>query len=695
MINVTLKAKVILLSIISIFTISVLIILLASYDIVTLNTENLEKSKADLLDSRRAQIKTQVDTASKAIESFYNDSKGENVANSIKKKSLEFREVLTNFYNTNKDKYTREELETGLKRLIRSYRYDSGVGYYWINDFDYKMVMHPIKPSLEGKIFNNTSSLSFVALAVDALKKSGKESAIISYEFIHPKTKVAESKISNVFVFKPFNWIIGTGAYKSHLERKLKAQAKKVIDNLRYGDGGYFWINDINAKMISHPKKELEGKNFATADFAKLGIKIAKTTGEGYAEYSFPKASGTKPEHKIAYIKYFPEWKWMIGTGVYIDDLEKKAIEMEKESSEKLSTMMIEMIELSLIAAIVLSIAAILFANNSISKPINRFKEKMLEISANHDLTQTINTKGSPAEIQSIEKSFNILLKSLQELIATSKNSATENASIAYQLSATATSVGDNVESSVVIVEEATTQAKDVEFEITNAIIDAKSSKEDIIKANDNLGTARDDIIALTSKVQATAETELELAHNMESLSKDASEVKTVLVVISDIADQTNLLALNAAIEAARAGEHGRGFAVVADEVRKLAERTQKTLAEINATINVVVQSIEEASSQMSTNSDEIQKLANLADGVEERINSTVEIVLEAVEVSDTTVSKFESTGERVKRIVEKVDQINEISSTNARSVEEIASATEHLNKLTTNLNSKLQTFKT
>ena len=333
--NLTIKTKVVLLSIISIFMISFFIIALSAYDIVSLNTQNIEQSKEDLLKSRKYQIKTQIETASKAIESFYNDSKGNNVANSIKKKSIEFENILMSFYNTNKDNYTQEELETGLKRLIKSYRYDDGVGYYWINDLDYKMIMHPIKPSLDGKVFKDTPKVPFVELAVDAIKKSGQQNAIISYDFMHPKTNVYESKISSVFVFKPFNWIIGTGAYKSHLEKKLKERAKKVIDNLRYGKDGYFWINDMDGIMISHPKKKLEGKSFADAEFVILGKKIANSRGEGYADYSFPKAGSSKPEPKTSYIKYFPEWKWMIGTGLYIDDIDKKAKQMEIESDEE------------------------------------------------------------------------------------------------------------------------------------------------------------------------------------------------------------------------------------------------------------------------------------------------------------------------------------------------------------------------
>jgi methyl-accepting chemotaxis protein len=330
----------------------------------------------------------------------------------------------------------------------------------------------------------------------------------------------------------------------------------------------------------------------------------------------------------------------------------------------------------------------------SVIKPLDRFKTKILEISTNHDLSQRIDTN-APSEIMDMGKSLNTLLCSLQELIATSKNSSTENASISYELSTTALEVGNNVKNSVSIIEEATSKAKLAQNEILHVMEEAQESKADIVKANENLETARDNIISLTSKVQETAQSELELAQNMQNLSKEANEVKIILVIIGDIADQTNLLALNAAIEAARAGEHGRGFAVVADEVRKLAERTQKTLSEINATISVVVQSIEDASTNMSTNSEEIQELASIAQGVEQNINETVEIVNQAVSANDNTVKDFEATSKDVETIIEKIDEINDISLTNARSVDNIASAAEHLSVLTNDLNSELETFKT
>ena len=223
----------------------------------------------------------------------------------------------------------------------------------------------------------------------------------------------------------------------------------------------------------------------------------------------------------------------------------------------------------------------------------------------------------------------------------------------------------------------------------------AKSGKDDLSKALGYVDEANRAISNLTSEIMQTAQTEGEMANRIDQLSKDAEQVKSVLVVINDIADQTNLLALNAAIEAARAGEHGRGFAVVADEVRQLAERTQRSLTEINATINVIVQAISDSSEQMSSNSKQIQELTGVASSVEHTIQEMSNVMSAAIGLSDKTIQDYINTGKNIDDIVKNIDGINVISTENARSVEEIAAAAEHLNKMTDTLNAKLGEFRT
>lgn len=327
-------------------------------------------------------------------------------------------------------------------------------------------------------------------------------------------------------------------------------------------------------------------------------------------------------------------------------------------------------------------------------KPLNAFKDKLRQVSQNKDITLSLDNN-APLELSEMADSVNSLLSSLQQLINTAKQSSTENASIAHELSTSSLGVGTNVERSVVIINDTRDQAVSVDTEITASIADAHVSKEDMLKANNTLVGARDEIVRLTKNVQITVDREMALAKAVASLSEETEEVRNILEVISHIAEQTNLLALNAAIEAARAGEHGRGFAVVADEVRGLAGHTQASLGKINETINLVISSIANVSTDMDTNSAEIQKLAEIASAVDDSINDTVAIVQKATEAGDKTVIDFESTGIKVSSIVEKIAEINTISSTNARSVEEIASAAEHLNSMTENLNSQLESFKT
>ncbi|MDY0116897.1 MAG: methyl-accepting chemotaxis protein [Sulfurimonadaceae bacterium] len=331
----------------------------------------------------------------------------------------------------------------------------------------------------------------------------------------------------------------------------------------------------------------------------------------------------------------------------------------------------------------------------SITCPINSIVTATQDlVSGAGDLTQRIDEK-SEDEIGICSKSINRFISKTQELVEEAKKLSVENNSTSHELYITANNVKEKVQQTTKLLQETITHAKSVQSELQNSLNFAKSSKEEILDANADLTHANKDIATLITKVQKSAEEEVQLAHKISNLAVEAASVKHILEVINDIADQTNLLALNAAIEAARAGEHGRGFAVVADEVRKLAERTQRSLVEINSTISVIVQSINDASEDMNTNSEEVEALSQIATMVEVKLEKVVTKMATAVGMTDQTVNDFIKTGEEVQIIVTQIMDVGTIGEQNTKSAEEIATAANQLGLLTQNLCDKLDNFKT
>jgi len=350
------------------------------------------------------------------------------------------------------------------------------------------------------------------------------------------------------------------------------------------------------------------------------------------------------------------------------------------------------MIGLSLLVIGLVLFTSILIRRNII-QGVHIIRDSMITFVKDKSLNFRINyTKKN--ELKDITDSFNALITTLEQTIVDAKNSSSENASVSHELGATSMQIGRNAEKSTSIVENTIQEIATIKTFVQETATLSEHMKQSIMDAGQKLDQAKDEVITLRNEVGLASESETALATKLEQMSSDAEQVKQILTVISDIADQTNLLALNAAIEAARAGEHGRGFAVVADEVRKLAERTQNSLTEINATINVIVQSIVDSSEQMGKNAKNIQRLADVSTGVEKTIIGTTTVMQESVVSVTTSAKNSIQIASDTDRIVSMVTNINSLTSENARSVEEIASAADHLSKLAENLNGKLNQFK-
>jgi methyl-accepting chemotaxis protein len=292
------------------------------------------------------------------------------------------------------------------------------------------------------------------------------------------------------------------------------------------------------------------------------------------------------------------------------------------------------------------------------------------------------------------QKQINFVGESLESIVKQVKDSVNATASASSQISSSSEEMAAGAQ-------EQSAQAGEVASaveQMTKTIYETSHNAEEATKAAQKAGeVAKEggDVVHQTvDGMIRIAEVVKQSAATVEALGKSSDQIGEIVQVIDDIADQTNLLALNAAIEAARAGEQGRGFAVVADEVRKLAERTTKATKEIAMMIKQIQKDTTGAVESMQVGTAEVEKGKQLADKAGEALTEIISGAEEVVSiVSQVAVASHEQSG-AASEISKNIEAISSVTHESASGVEQIARAAEDLNRLTNNLSNMISKFK-
>lgn len=462
-------------------------------------------------------------------------------------------------------------------------------------------------------------------------------------------------------------------------EEAAKQKALDAINSLRYDDSNYFWILNQQLTVISHPlKPNLNGKN--AEDFKDGGgkfhwremVTISKTPEQkGFLDYQWKSPQGDLKD-KISYVHLFPEWDWIIGSGILVADINETFYALAIQE-----------------AIVVVVLSCLLFAmgyaiSHNIVTPLNKLIENT-ELIADGDLRVRMSlTRKDELGLMSVQ--IDKMLDKLQHTLKTAHDSAQLSSNMASNIAQASEEAATSVNSQHAQLELLSTAMTEMSATINDVAHNAESTSESTNKVMEHT-EQNDHTMELTSQAISDVSRDISMANDLvRELQEGVDEISKVVGVIRDVSEQTNLLALNAAIEAARAGEQGRGFAVVADEVRNLASRTQKSTNEVQHTIDTLIEHAERTFVAMQSSNDNVDNSVNASSQTRAQLNDIVaemqnanDMVAQIAAASEQQSSVASEMNQNVTSIHLSANEVLQASQSLAEDSQEMANTAEHL----------------
>jgi methyl-accepting chemotaxis protein len=484
-------------------------------------------------------------------------------------------------------------------------------------------------------------------------------------------------------------------------DAEARKQAADILRTMRYGEAndGYIFVYSYDGvNVVNGPKQTLEGKNLIDlkdpdgVPIIKELISAAKSGG-GYVNYKWAKPSKEMDVAKLSYADSIDEFKWMIGTGFYIDDIEEKlAVIQEKVDTDIQNTMLIIAALGALLLVVFVLIA--LWMSSKITRPLRDVAEALADISAGEgDLTRRL-TVSTGDEVGLVATGFNNFADKIQHLVVDLKKSIQELSRSTEQMNQVVKKTNADVQRQ----RHETTQTAAAVHEMAATAQEVASNAGGAASAADQADHATSDgqkeVEATISALQQLYQDVNRSSEVISRLDDDADKIGSVVNVIKEIADQTNLLALNAAIEAARAGEYGRGFSVVADEVRTLANRTQESTQEIQMMIERLLTGAREAVSVMETSRSQGETTVERAAKASESLGVITASVSTINNMNMQIASAAEEQTAVADEISSSVQQIADIAEHSAKNADNLEATTNEMSRLEKRLQSLVGHFK-